>query len=80
MSSDRAANLVADRQGWVEYWLYYIGEIACDAGEPPITVVRRRTSPEQELDEAFSRNNSWRTTRVIDQSSDPQTSDPQYLV
>lgn len=62
---ERAAELVADRQGWVRYWALYRDDPS--KGAEPRTVVRRRSSPESVLDEVFGRGDQWRrTTAVVD--------------
>jgi hypothetical protein len=65
VTPERAAELVADPQSWVRYWALYREDP--DKGGEPRTVVRRRISPEQLLDEIFGRDDQWfRTTALID--------------
>ncbi|MEV6063867.1 hypothetical protein [Nocardia asteroides] len=65
ISTERAAELEADRQGWFRYWAYYYHRDEWRDGEAPTSVIRRRSSPEWISDELFDRHNQWvRTTRV----------------
>ncbi|MEW2032385.1 hypothetical protein AB0901_17925 [Streptomyces roseifaciens] len=77
---ERAAALEADRQGWARYWALYVDEEDHREGEPPTTVVRRRSSPEQELDESYRGSKGiWGPTGAVAESRDPRTSNPPYL-
>lgn len=58
-----AERLAADRQRWVRYWVEY--HISADGSRKPVTVVRRRNSPEDQCDEAFGRDNRWIRTDVL---------------
>ncbi|MFC5147500.1 hypothetical protein [Streptomyces aureoversilis] len=77
---ERAAALEADRQGWVHYWALYADEQDWQEGEPPTTVVRRRSSPEQELDESYRGSKGiWGPTSAVADSRDLRTSNPPHL-
>ncbi|ARP72325.1 hypothetical protein LK07_24035 [Streptomyces pluripotens] len=65
VSTQCAAELEADRQGWVEYWALYLDEADYREGVAPVTVVRRRSSPERVMDEAFVVGNKWAPDPVI---------------
>ncbi|MEU1277676.1 hypothetical protein [Streptomyces sp. NPDC005805] len=70
VTAERAAELEADRQGWVRYWAEYGSEASWRSGKAPYSVVRRRSSPERVHDEAFMVTNTWETTdRVYDHFS-----------
>ncbi|MCS0604170.1 hypothetical protein NX794_23575 [Streptomyces sp. LP11] len=65
ITADRAAELEADRQSWVEYWAMYLDEAEFRDGVAPVTVVRRRSSPERVMDEAFVAGNAWAPDPVV---------------
>lgn len=65
VSAQRAAELAADRQGWVQYWALYLDEQDFREGVDPVTVVRRRSSPDRVLDEAFVAENKWAPDPII---------------
>lgn len=65
ISAERAAELEADRQGWVQYWALYLDEAEYREGVTPVTVVRRRSSPERVMDEAFVVGNKWAPDPVV---------------
>ncbi|MEV6668683.1 hypothetical protein [Streptomyces sp. NPDC051162] len=80
VTAERAAELEADRQGWVQYWSYFGDEGEWRDGEQPTTVVRRRRSPERIYDETFMRNNEWRPDSAVFEFFDARASRPPYLV
>ncbi|WKU45698.1 hypothetical protein Q3V23_17470 [Streptomyces sp. VNUA116] len=80
ISVERAAELESDRQGWVRYWAYHTSERAWRAGNGPTTVVRRRNSPEDRLDETFMRNDAWERDTAIFEFYDARASNPPHLV
>ncbi|OIK24672.1 hypothetical protein [Streptomyces malaysiense] len=65
ISAERAAQLEADRQGWVQHWALYLDEAEYRDGVTPVTVVRRRSSPERVMDEAFVVGDKWAPDPVI---------------
>ncbi|WP_405160067.1 hypothetical protein OG203_26955 [Nocardia sp. NBC_01499] len=80
VTAERAAELAADHQVWVRYWAYYSSVYRWRAGDPPTTVIRRRNSPECQLDEGFMRDNKWHEDSAIDDFWDPHTSNPPHLI
>jgi hypothetical protein len=78
VSPERAAGLVADRQGWVRYWAFYIDEP--DHGVEPTTVLRRRSSPEQLRDEVFNIHDEWGPTDTILEFEFRRLTFPYHLV
>jgi hypothetical protein len=64
ISEQQADELARDRQRFVSYWARY-SEAAWESGGKPFTVVRRRSSPELVLDEAFGRDNKWKRTPSV---------------
>ncbi|WP_424892940.1 hypothetical protein [Streptomyces sp. XH2] len=80
VTADRAEDLQADRQGWVRYWARYVDEQDWRAGEPPVSVVRRRRSPERVYDEAFKTWNEWGPTQAVHDFFDARPSNPPHLV
>ncbi|QLE72849.1 hypothetical protein FGW37_15760 [Streptomyces rectiverticillatus] len=79
--AERAAALEADRQGWVRYWARYTDEQDWREGEPPTTVVRRRCSPENVLDESYrGAKGFWGPTEAVLDFYDARKSDPPYLI
>ncbi|MCQ8773754.1 hypothetical protein [Streptomyces telluris] len=80
VTADRAGELQADRQGWVRYWARYADEPAWRAGEPPVSVVRRRRSPERIYDEAYKTWNEWGPTQTVHDFFDARPSNPPHLV
>ncbi|MFH8337756.1 hypothetical protein [Streptomyces sp. AM6-12] len=65
ISAERAAELEADRQGWVTYWALYMDEADFRDGVAPETVVRRRSSPDRVLDEVFGAGNKWAPDPIV---------------
>lgn len=59
-----ARRLAADRQAWVRYWAVYRRR---ELGGPdlPVTVVRRRNSPEAARDEVFGAGSRWLWTDLL---------------
>ncbi|MEU1675087.1 hypothetical protein ABZ752_24145 [Streptomyces roseifaciens] len=80
VTADRAGELQADRQGWVRYWARYADEPAWRAGEPPVSVVRRRRSPERIYDEAYKTWNEWGPTQAVHDFFEARPSNPPHLV
>lgn len=78
--ADRADALAADRQGWVTYWARYADENDWRAGEGPVTVVRRRRSPERLYDEAYGVRDGWAPTASVYAFLDARPSNPPHLV
>ncbi|MBT2384049.1 hypothetical protein [Streptomyces sp. ISL-11] len=79
VTAGRAAELEADRQPFVRYWALFVDEEDWRAGEPPTTVVRRRRSPEDRMDESFQEGDVWGPTNAVFESRDLRTSNPPYL-
>ncbi|GHF44172.1 hypothetical protein GCM10010218_26860 [Streptomyces mashuensis] len=77
--AERAAQLRADRQGWVTYWAYWSSERRWREGKAPTTVCRRRRSPERIYDETFMRSNEWRPDTAVSEFFDARTSNPPHL-
>ncbi|WP_120754785.1 hypothetical protein [Streptomyces klenkii] len=80
VTAERAAELVGDRQGWVRYWAYHTNERTWRAGNGPTTVVRRRRSPEDLLDETFMRNDVWERDSAVFEFFDARASNPPHLI
>ncbi|WKU45700.1 hypothetical protein Q3V23_17480 [Streptomyces sp. VNUA116] len=80
VTADRAEELQADRQGWVRYWARYVDEQEWRAGEQPVSVVRRRRSPERIYDEAFKTWHEWGPTQAVYDFFDARPSNPPHLV
>ncbi|WKU45696.1 hypothetical protein Q3V23_17460 [Streptomyces sp. VNUA116] len=80
VTAQRAAELEADRQACVRYWAHYVDEQDWREGEPPTTVVRRRRSPECDLDESFRRRGVWGPTLAILDVHEGRSSDWPHLV
>lgn len=74
-----AHQLSTDRQRWVRYWAWYRARPR-NPPERPLTVVRRRSSPELRLDECFTKHNRWEPTQAIVEAHLSQVSDPPRLV
>ncbi|GAA0356756.1 hypothetical protein GCM10010151_52990 [Actinoallomurus spadix] len=74
-----ADELSKNRQYWVAYWAAYESPTPDDK-DAPYTVLRRRTSPELVLDEAFGRSNTWIRTSTIVEYESQRTSNPPNLV
>ncbi|MGW1072737.1 hypothetical protein [Streptomyces sp. NPDC002537] len=79
VTAERAAELEADRQGWVQYWAYYSSERRWKSGKGPTTVVRRRRSPERIYDETFMRNNAWEPDSAVFEFFDARQTNPPHL-
>jgi hypothetical protein len=79
VTAEQAANLLSDRQRFVRYWARYSSADPAPT-ELPITVYRRRRSPEHHLDEAFGRDDRWTPTTTISEAEFSGTSDPAHLV
>lgn len=79
ITAAQAAELEADHQRWVRYWARYL-DPPTSPEDRPLTVVRRRSSPERELDESFTVGNRWDSTQTIIDSELPQVSDQPHLV
>lgn len=60
----RAEQLQADRQSWVRYYAEEDYPPPSGSGEPH-TVIRSRSSPEAQPEEAFGRDNRWIPTTVL---------------
>lgn len=80
VTAERAAELEADRQGWVRYWAYYSNERRWRAGQGPKTVVRRRRSPERIYDETFMSDNVWEPDSAIFEFFDARQTTPPHLI
>lgn len=78
ISPEEAEGLARDRQRWVTYWARYT-PLPKDEADRPLTVVRRRESPERIFDETFSRDNNWIPTSTISEFEDPRASTPPRL-
>jgi hypothetical protein len=75
VAEQRATELASDRHGWVRYWALHRGtrpgsgwRSGAGADSPfaePTTLVRRRLSPERQLDEVFGARNMWRPTDLV---------------
>jgi hypothetical protein len=78
ISPEQAEELSRDRQRWVTYWSLHT-PLPEDPADRPLTVVRRRESPERIFDETFGRNNEWIPTLSIRESEDPRASTPPRL-
>lgn len=63
VSPGRVAALLADRQGWAEYWVRY--EFGPDGERVPVSVIRRRRSPEETRCEFSSRDRHWISTTIL---------------
>ncbi|MEU3351993.1 hypothetical protein [Streptomyces sp. NPDC037389] len=79
VTAERAAELEADRQGWVTYWAFYSSERRWRAGKGPTTVVRRRRSPERIYDETFMQGDVWEPDSAIFEFFDARQSNPPHL-
>jgi hypothetical protein len=77
ISAQQAEELGRDRQRFVSYWAYY--SVARDRRPEPLTVLRRRRSPELVLDEAFTRDLEWAKTPSIVEFEHPAASNPPDL-
>jgi hypothetical protein len=71
----QADELSRDRQRFVSYWAYY--SIAPEKRDRPLTVLRRRRSPELVLDEAFGRDGQWVKTSSIVEFEHPYFDSPE---
>ncbi|MBF6049036.1 hypothetical protein GO001_28210 [Streptomyces sp. NRRL B-1677] len=81
VAAERAVVLEADRQGWVRYWARYVDEQDWREGEAPTTVVRRRSSPEDMLDESYRGSKGfWGPTEAILDFYDARKSNPPHLI
>ncbi|WP_405160066.1 hypothetical protein OG203_26950 [Nocardia sp. NBC_01499] len=80
VTAERAAELAADHQIWVRYWKYYSSLYSWQDGDEPYAVVRRRNSPEWQLDEAFLNDNRWHENGTINEFWDRRTSSPPHLI
>jgi hypothetical protein len=78
ISPEHAAKLARDRQRWVTYWTLH-APLPKDRADRPLTVVRRRESPERIFDETFGRDNKWIPTQSIREFKDPRASTPPRL-
>lgn len=79
VTAEEARNLEADRHHWVRYWALYL-EPPANPEAPPLTVARRRSSPERVLDESFTVNDRWEPTGSIREAESRQASSPPHLV
>ncbi|WP_405160065.1 hypothetical protein OG203_26945 [Nocardia sp. NBC_01499] len=80
VTAERAAELAADHQVWVRYWKYYSSFYRWQDGDEPSSVVRRRNSPEWQLDEAFRNDKRWHEDSSFDEFWDYRTSSPPHLI
>ncbi|MDN3353020.1 hypothetical protein [Actinomadura sp. DC4] len=78
ISEQQADELSRDRQRFVSYWARY-SESAWESGGKPFTVLRRRSSPELVLDEAFGRENTWIKTSSVVEFEHPAFNNTLYL-
>lgn len=79
VSPEQAAALLADRQRFVRYWFSYRTP-APGPGDRPVTVYRRRSSPERQLDEVYGRDDRWMPTPTIREAESSRGDDPTHLV
>lgn len=80
VSAERAAAMAADRQRWVRYWAVY-RDPPTSPDDRPLTVIRRRNSPEQTLDEAYTIHHEWRPDPSIRENElGGRVSDPPPIV
>jgi hypothetical protein len=77
ISKQQAEELGGDRQRFVSYWAHY--SVARESRPKPLTVLRRRRSPELVLDEAFTRDLEWSKTSSIVEFEHPAASNPPDL-
>jgi hypothetical protein len=75
ISGQQADELTRDRQRFVKYWAYY--SVVPEKRDKPLTVLRRRSSPELVLDEAFGRDGQWVKTPSIVEFEHPYFDSPE---
>lgn len=80
ISTEDALTQEAERVGLARYWARYIDRESWAAGAPPVTVVRRRDSPERCYDESFRSWGGWAPTQLCYDLAEQRSSTTAYLV